>query len=231
MKILIVENDVLIAEHLAQIVKSFQYEVAGIAFNKDDAIKSIDKNPPDMALLDVRIQELYDGIEIGEYVRQNHSIPIVYVTAHSENKTVEKALKTKPNGYVLKPFKESEILAAIGIAVQNFRKEQSDEFFFIKNNYKAIKLLYNEVLYLKSNNNHIEIHTKTNQYYQRMGLQEMLDNQDDEIFIRVHRSFAVNKNRITKYTARKLYINTIEIPVSRKYSKTAKKLIEKQLIQ
>lgn len=224
MRVYIVEDDILIAEHLEQIVENSRHQLAGIAHNKEDAIIGIDITKPDIALLDIKMNNQYDGIEIGKHVLQYHSFPVIYITAHSNKEIIEKALKTKPSAYLVKPFKDSDVYTAIQIALTNYETKDTEEFIFVKDGFRTVKLLLKSILYLKSDNNYVDIHTETNKYSLRISLQEMLDSMDTDLFVRVHRSFAINKDKITKFASRKFYIKDVSIPVSRKFLKSVKEL-------
>lgn len=225
MKILIGEDEVLIAEHLRDIVKSFDFEVVGIGHNKEEIIRLIDKTKPDIALLDIRMKGKNDGIEIGEYIMQNYNFPIIYITAHSDTEIVQKALKTKPSGYIIKPFKSMDVFTAINIATDQYRSKKNDNFIMIKDGYKTIKLFLYEILYIKSFNNYIEIYTKRKKYLERNSLENIFNTIDSEDFRQVHRSYVVNLNYTKELTTQKLLIEEDEIPVSRKYYKELKQFL------
>ncbi len=213
MKVFITEDDILIAEHLQQIIANTQHQVVGVSDNKNDAIQCINKTKPDIALLDIKMNGCYEGIEIGEYILQNDSFPIIYITAYSNEQIINKALKTKPSAYLVKPFKDSDVYTAIEIALSNYKTRDKEKFIFVKDGFKTVKLLHNDIVYLKSDNNYVDIHTENKKYSLRISLQEILDNLGTNLFVRTHRSFAVNKDKITKYASRKLYLNDIQIPV------------------
>ncbi|WP_228014878.1 response regulator [Synechocystis salina] len=95
-KVLIVEDERLVAQHIAQLLKSDGYEVCAIASDGATALKKIAEFYPDLILLDIRIKGEIDGVEVAERIKSLYSIPIVYLTAFSDGETLERAQKTNP---------------------------------------------------------------------------------------------------------------------------------------
>ncbi len=223
MRILIGEDDILIAEHLKDILQSFKYEVIAIEHNKEDILEKIDSTKPDIALLDIRMKEKYDGVEIGEYILQNYNFPIIYITAHSDKDIIEKALKTKPSGYIIKPFKPMDVYTAMQIAVENFRNRTKENCLIIKTKYKNVKVPYYNILFLKSDNNYIDIQTSSKKYVERTTLEKLQAKLNSNNFIRIHRSYIVNVNNVNEFMLDKVVLNKYILPVSRKYRDKIKK--------
>jgi len=227
--IIIGEDKVLIAEHLKEIVASFGYEVLGIYHNKASLLKAITERQPDIALLDIRMESNYTGVEIGEFIVQNYDFPFIYVTAHSDKLTLETALKTKPNGYILKPFKEIEIKIAIELAFET-AVNKLPKFMIIKDGTKQIKVPCEKILYLKSDDNYVEVVTQGHKYLTRATLKELCAEINNDIFIRTHRSFVVSKNHVTKFDKKNIFIKEIKIPVSKKYIDKVKNIFNSTLL-
>lgn len=222
MKVIIGEDDILIAEHLRDILESFNIVVSGVGHKKEDIIRLVDKKKPDLALLDIRMKGAYDGIEIGEYIMLNYNFPIIYITAHSDREIVKKALHTKPSGYIIKPFKSMDVFTAIQIAMDKFSSNKPENFILVKDAYKTVKIYLFEIAFLKADNNYVEINTKKGKYLERSSLENLLKTIDSEDFLQVHRSYAINLNYAVSYKAHKVQIGEIQIPVSRKFVKSLK---------
>ncbi|AIE72541.1 MULTISPECIES: response regulator transcription factor [unclassified Synechocystis] len=123
-KVLIVEDERLVAQHIAQLLKNNGYEVCAIASQGDGALKKIAELYPDLVLLDIRIKGEIDGVEVAERIKSLYSIPIVYLTAFSDGETLERAQKTNPQGYVIKPFRREQLLSTVAIAIANHQKQE-----------------------------------------------------------------------------------------------------------
>jgi YesN/AraC family two-component response regulator len=126
-KILIVEDERLVAQHIAQLLKSDGYEICAIASDGATALKKIAEFYPDLVLLDIRIKGEIDGIEVAERIKSLYSIPIVYLTAFSDGETLERAQKTNPQGYVIKPFRREQLLSTVAIAIANHQQQRKPE--------------------------------------------------------------------------------------------------------
>ena len=215
--ILIGEDNILIAEHLQDILISNGYNVVGLFHNKIDIIAGIKTHQPDIILLDIRMESRYTGVEIGEYITNELFIPFIYITAHAEKDTLQKALKTKPSGYVLKPFREKDVEIAIQLALEKFKKTSDKSYLKNKDGIVTIKILYSDIKCIESDNNYLKIYTKDKKYLSRNSLKNILTDLDDELFVQTHRSFIVNKKYVTQYQNKYVCIGEVQIPVSRKY--------------
>src|SRR5687767_13520765 len=103
-RVLIVEDEPLIAENIAMYLNNNDFTVSGIAYDDEEAFKELNVNPPDAVLLDVNLESSKDGIDIAEYINAHNRIPFVYLTSYSDKAIVERAKKTNPAGYIVKPF-------------------------------------------------------------------------------------------------------------------------------
>ena len=102
-KILIVEDEIIVAEYLKQRLEDLDYNIVGITA-KRDAITIIGETIPDLIIMDIILKEESDGINIAKIVHNVYNIPIIYLTESHEYTILEKAETTNPNGYILKPF-------------------------------------------------------------------------------------------------------------------------------
>ncbi|MGB4703474.1 MAG: diguanylate cyclase [Candidatus Saccharicenans sp.] len=123
-KILIVEDELLIARHIEQMILNLGYQVSGIAETGEKAIQLAAEKSPDLVLMDIRLKGQINGIEAARRIWEIQSIPVVYLTAYADEDTLLKARLTEPFGYLLKPFEEKELLVAIELA---FYKHQSEK--------------------------------------------------------------------------------------------------------
>ena len=121
--VLIVEDELLIAYSLSQKLKKLGYQVIGIVSSGDEALTICAEQTPDIVLMDIVIQGEIDGIQTATAIYQNYQIPVIYLTAYADDKTLLRAERSNSYGYLLKPFKERELHATIKIALQKHRKE------------------------------------------------------------------------------------------------------------
>ena len=123
MKVLIIEDDVLIANYIKYVLEKNEYYVTGIADTTETVADSIKVLCPDIALLDIRLSGGESGIDISG-VLDKKDIPFVYLTANSDRATMSSALKTNPIAYITKPFNEDNVIAAIELLRQGREEEQ-----------------------------------------------------------------------------------------------------------
>jgi len=112
-RILIVEDEVIIAHDIMKTVEDYGYEVVAMVASGDEAIKLARDDSPDLILMDIVIEGEMNGIEAALRINENSPIPVIYLTAFSDVKTLRKASESNPYGYILKPFEERELLSII----------------------------------------------------------------------------------------------------------------------
>ena len=116
-KILIVENNDVVAQDLHERLKNFGYEVVGISASSNSTIESIKITVPDLIIMNIRLQEETDGIKTGQLVRSRHNIPIIYMVEFAEQSTIVKAKSTEPFGYIFIPFNDNQVFTTVEIAL------------------------------------------------------------------------------------------------------------------
>ncbi len=121
-RILIVEDDAIIAEDIKEMLSNVNYSTVGIAYNKRDAIQLIATKKPDLVLLDINLSGYYEGFEIADYINSHSKLPFIYLTSYSSPEILNKAKHTTPMGYIVKPFNEHELYSTIEISMFNFSK-------------------------------------------------------------------------------------------------------------
>ena len=112
-RVLIVEDEPLIAKNIGMYLNNHDYEVAGIAYDPEEAFFQLKKNQPDLAILDINLESDKTGIDIADYINRNNFIPFIYLTSYSDKETLEKAKQTNPSGFIVKPFNEKTLYASI----------------------------------------------------------------------------------------------------------------------
>lgn len=118
-KVLVVEDEGLVAEDLKEMLNGLGFEVPGIADTGEGTIALAAEHQPDLILMDINLSGSMDGITAGMQIRLRWGIPIIYVTAFATQAIIDRAKKTVPSGYILKPFNERQIQTAIEIALYN----------------------------------------------------------------------------------------------------------------
>jgi len=226
LKILIVEDDLLIAESLSDILEILGHEAIGIAPDAAKAIELCNGNQVDIALLDIQIGGDIDGVELAEIINDDFDIPFIFTTAFADNETVSRAKDKGPFGYLVKPYGTKDINAAIEIAMDAFRrlKEAEDQIIvpkiidyalFLKVDSKLLRLPFNELLYVEAKGDYALFKTAEKGYIVHGTMKKVFEKLRDYNFQKVHRSFVVNLSKIVDIEESNLLIGDKVIPISR----------------
>ncbi|MEA2062324.1 MAG: response regulator [Gemmatimonadota bacterium] len=141
--ILVVEDQILVAENLREVLNSLGHEVCSIAVSGKKAIELAKKEKPGLVLMDIVLKGEMDGIEAAEQIRQHLDIPVVFCTAHSDAETLKRSKLAEPFGYIIKPLEGKELAATIEIALYKHRidKEKNRLIKELNEALEKVKLL------------------------------------------------------------------------------------------
>jgi len=132
-QILVVEDERVVAEDIKNSLQDIGYDVTAVVSSGEDAIKKAVEDKPDLVLLDIKLKGDMDGIAVANKIRSQTHIPVVYLTAHADEITLERAKLTEPYGYILKPFENKDLQITIEMALNNWRTKKrvkEDEKWF-----------------------------------------------------------------------------------------------------
>lgn len=134
-RILVVEDEIIVADDIRRSLQNMGYEVTSIASSGEIAIKEAEEKTPDLVLMDIMLQGKMDGIEAARQIKSRFGIPVVYLTAYSDEQIMERAKITEPFGYLVKPFRDREVQINIEIALYKNKIErelkESREWFHV----------------------------------------------------------------------------------------------------
>ena len=122
-RIMLVEDEKVVAADIEECVKSLGYEVVGAAATGTEALRLAVKTMPDLVLMDIKLRGVLDGIDVAGALYDQLKIPVVYLTAHADAEILERAKLTAPSGYVLKPFDDRTLRTAIELAFDRHHRE------------------------------------------------------------------------------------------------------------
>ena len=210
-KILIVEDEILIADFIADFLNKKGFSNIEMAHKPEIAVKFFQSFEPEIVLMDINLNGENAGIELAK--NTNKDAAVIFLTGQNDEFLMNKALATNPETYLTKPIKEDDLMAAIKLVLL---KKQLNSIS-IKDGYDFIKINHDAILFIKSDNNYIDIHTTSKKYSIRQSLDGFLEEIANSNFIRVHRSYIVNSSKIQKKTKSSLFIENHEIPFSKKY--------------
>lgn len=221
-KILIVDDDVLITETLKDYLLQLGYRQIKMVHKKEEAFSILPLWKPHIALLDIRMEQKYDGLEIGTRFRNEFNIPFMYVTAHADMETTSRILTTKPDGYITKPIRINELMVNLSMVIERFKEEQGVSLA-IKNGYGTEFIQLNELVYLKAEGNYVEICLETRKILVRNTLEQLIAEINNDQIVRIHRSYAVNQAKVKKQSSTEVFVQQISLPISRSFALEIKK--------
>ena len=232
-KILIVEDNVIIADDMQSMLEEIGYNIVANVIDYESAIEALENNEVDLALLDVILATERTGIDVGKYIREKKNIPFIFVTSNSDKATVENAKSVKPNGYLVKPFEQQDLFTSIEIALSNFNEQAAEtasreehtngnnsilrNSIFVKKNQHYHRIAFDEIRYVKADNVYLEVHTKDKSYLVRSAMKDYIEKLPSNQFFRAHKSYIVNLDHIEAINTRDIVINGETIPISKEF--------------
>jgi DNA-binding LytR/AlgR family response regulator len=223
-KILIVEDEWIVSEEIKELLIKNKYDVIGQAEDAESALAIVHESPADIALLDINIKGDKDGIELAQELNQTNTCAIIFLTAFDDKYFLDRAKKVKPAAYIVKPFEERNLKVAIEMAFNNLSETAVEEghdnpYFvgdqiFIKDNSRFRKILLNDILYVEAVGSYTDIHFTTGKTTLAINLKAFEGKLSDPKFMRVHRSFLINTDKVDEYEGNSIYISQKSIPLS-----------------
>jgi len=222
-KLLIIEDEMIIANDMKLMLEAVGYEVSGIAKSSEKALAMLAEKKPDLVLVDINLGKGMEGIELGRMMHEKFHLPFIFCTSYSDSRTVTEAKQVRLNGYLLKPFTKDDLFVAIEIALLNFSNtpESADiilqDSLFVKEGKLFTKVSFEEIIYVEQDRNYVEIHTAQRVHPVRSSLKDFIKNLPPKKFFQVHRSFLVNVSCIVAINSDIIKVRDKEIPISKTF--------------
>lgn len=227
-KVLVVEDEVIIADNIADTLEDFGYEVLPPVTGYEEAIELIGEEHPDIAILDIQLSGRKSGVDLAAEINQVFKFPFIFLTSNSDTLTLEEAKQVEPLAFLVKPFNKKELYTSIELALYNYSKRREQVLdqerliiknaLFIKNNKTFIRLDFADILFLKSDHIYLEIYTIDGRKHVVRGSLNDYINKLSLSFFRSHRSAIVNLDHLSEIKASTLCLNNCseEIPIGKK---------------
>ncbi len=227
--IFIVEDELLIAEMLKEMLFDLSYNVAGVASNYESTINFLSENEkPDLCLVDINLESEKNGFDLVKIIKDQYQIPFIFLTSYSDKKTIQEAVSFQPEAYIIKPFKLNDLYTTIEIAknkqLENVEKERT---YILKDGNQSVKINLNDIIWIKSDNIYIEIMVLEKKYLLRQSLDGFLDEINVSFIIRTHRSYAINLNHLKAINGSDLIVGNDIVPISRRNKDEVLQLFKK----
>lgn len=221
LKILIVEDEVLISERLKQILMSLNYSIIGICNSLEAVIQFDFTNQPDIVLLDIRMNGVNEGVEVAK-ILNDRMIPFVFVTSFTDKSTLQEAILQGPLGYLVKPFSKVEIKQLL----ESLHPQIQSAFLNFQSNNKFTKIPIQKIKWINSSNVYVEIYFGDNKHLERIKLNNVEEMLPKDIFIRIHQSYIINKRFVEKLDSKGVWIEGKNFPISKKYKSVTSLLFD-----
>lgn len=227
-KILIVEDEVLIAETISLYLKERGYMTTDLVISYNEAIQSLNKNKPDIALIDIRLFGQQSGLDLATTIQQEHAgIAIIFITSQYDERILQKALELNPNGYLVKPIQKESLWTTVELAYAKMNSFKEADAIKFSDGSKTYYLQHNQIKYISAEHIYSIVYTThLGELTLRLPLNEIINLLDSENFIRCHRSYIVNKRFVSHFDANSFYIDKTIIPISRSNKAQVKKAME-----
>ncbi len=208
-KILIVEDEILIADYLAEVLEQEGFSAIRTANDVAAAVAQMNSFVPDILLMDININGKNSGIDL---VRsKNDGAGVIFITGQSDLGLMGQAFSTNPEAYLTKPIKKNDLVAAIRLLIH----KQQQRYITFKDGYQTVRLHVEDILFIKSDNNYIDIQLADKKYSIRQSLEGFLKEAHSDVLVRIHRSYVVNRDKISAKKSTAVVVGSFEIPFSR----------------
>jgi len=237
-RLLIVEDDMIIAANMSLQLTKLGYEITGIESRGEEAIIHAKLNVPDIILMDVNLKGAIDGVETVKAIQRIVNIPIIYITANNDDPTFIRAKKTQPHAFISKPINGMVLHRTILLVEEQVKKNSAknvlkneaieilEDRIFIRYKGNMVKLLLDQINYIEADRNYCIIVTPKQQYVLTCTSKKMEDKLPDNLFVRVHRSYIVNISKLDVVAEGHVEINRKVIPLSKSYKEVLLKHIQ-----
>jgi DNA-binding LytR/AlgR family response regulator len=231
-KVLIVEDKLLIAEDIASRLEKHAMEVVAICSSGEEAIEKAKNKNPDLILMDIELSGAMDGISTAQTILQQQSVPVIYLSDYTDKKTLDRAKKTQPANYLTKPFHEADLIRAIDLAFSNTRNTPvtsnrlSRPIFLRTESQVYIKLDLSEILYLEADRSYCKVITETRTFTLSTSMNNVYEQLNHDDFVKVHRSHIVNVSQITSLDGNGIRIGETVIQMSKEYRDDLMRLLK-----
>ncbi len=235
-KILIVEDDMIIAADISMQLTRMGYDITGILPRGEDALDHVAQNTPDIILMDIMLKGEMDGVETAQKIYERFQIPLIFLTGNTDEATFNRAKVARPEAYISKPFKKLDLVRAIDLVVSKIQEADApklriiegndrdtagkyllDDRIFVRLKDRMVKIYIKDILFAEAERNYCRVQTADREYLMTVPLKAFEDKLQADEFFRVHCSFVINLTKIDELSDTYLVIGKKKIPVSKSH--------------
>ena len=227
-KVLIVEDEMIVAKDISYYLEELGCEVCGLLMEGEQVLPFLEKEVPDIILMDIMLKGKLDGVSTVHLLRKHYTIPIIYLTANTDDQSFEMAKATKPFAFIEKPFKKKILKRTFELLIEQISNESEsdtdafilkDRVFVRENNNTMVKINLEDILYIEADRAYCQIATSEKTYLITSSLGNLEPKLSSPFLMRVHRSYLVNLQQIDRIEENSITIGSKNITVSRSYWK------------
>ncbi|WP_018476245.1 LytR/AlgR family response regulator transcription factor [Pontibacter roseus] len=238
LKLLIAEDDVVIAQNLSLSLEEMGYEVCQTVSTGEELLLSVHQHTPDLVILDITLEGKLDGIDTAAMLAKSTRVPFIFMTAFSDKETIDRAKQTNPHAYLVKPFDARTLQSSIELAIHNAGTRQrqpeahmitpsqavateideTDNFLlhdtlFVKVRNRLEKVALEDIIWIEAQDIYCNIKTRTGLYLVSQSLKNLEQRLPPSQFMRVHRSYIVHLTAIEAIEDNNILIGGKQIPI------------------
>tara|TARA_R110000772_G_scaffold210924_2_gene321598 strand:+ start:813 stop:1502 length:690 start_codon:yes stop_codon:yes gene_type:complete len=200
--ILIVEDEVLIANYLKRCLQKYGYNCAGIAISFDQALHLLGKEKIDAVLLDINIYGSKSGIDLGNLIKQQFNIPFLYLTSYTDTETIHLLKETAPKAFLVKPINEVALATTLDLLFIEPQLAPETNICKFKIGITTYRVNLKELHYIMSDANYVDLHLTTEKKLIRSTLKDILKKFPENSLIKINRRVAVNPEHVAVYNGK-----------------------------
>lgn len=235
-KIVIVEDEFVIAEDIRSHLEMTGYDVMNVFERADKTLAYLQDNVPDLLLVDIRLNGNMDGIQLVEELQKKVTIPVVYITANSDTATYGRARQTNPHAFLVKPFTPANLIAAVDLALYHFSNETTpvqierppvempeaqpfivNHSLFIRANGRYKKVNRDSILFVAAAGSYSHVQTVSERYTLSHNLSHFQKKSVLPSLLRIHRSYIVNLDKVDSFAESYVQVGEHRLPLSDHY--------------
>ncbi|HMQ08132.1 MAG TPA: response regulator [Saprospiraceae bacterium] len=229
-QIAIIEDESVIATSIYNSLKNNGYEPLEPGFTYEEGLKLIENNSVDLALIDIRLKGAKTGIDLARKINETVKIPVIFISAFSDQQILKEAKETMPVTFLVKPVNKNQLLAAVEMAIgkpvdlnELIQKVKNDSLT-IKDGFKLFHVEINQILYIECDRNYMTYFLNNGKkIMERITMKELETKLSSSGFIKINRSQLVNADKIKSMDKSMIQIGDVTL----KFSKKAKSLLKK----
>lgn len=212
-KIGIVEDEGITSEVIKLSLQKLKYKVGKPAFTYEQAVEMFEIEKPDLVILDIKLGEEKDGIDLAKLFKDKHQKPFIFLTANSDTVTLDRAKKVRPSAFLVKPFSQIDLYAAIEIAISNhhiqsIESKEQNKFVIMKVGRSFEKIDTTQIFFLENDGHYFIVHFANSENISiRASTYEIIELLPNDSFIQISRTYIINTNHIQKIDSTHTYIN------------------------